>query len=186
MTIDISSVLNNADKDRKISITERKGFMDVICDIQLAKRNEKAAKDALLIEGAQAEWEKACGANKVKAEIDLCFDKINNLNRQLVERGVKPVKTEDRLHHYFTSGSRCYGGTEVSLKIGNKTLKKKYDGMQATIKKLNDSTNKYDATKLKLAALIGCSTVGEIIGVLEEECPEMLGVDRQLTHKAKA
>ena len=58
--------------------------------------------------------------------------------------------------------------------------------MQATIKKLNDSTNKYDATKLKLAALIGCSTVGEIIGVLEEECPEMLGVDRQLTHKAKA
>lgn len=189
MTIDINAVLDNANRDRKITITERKMVMDVVTDIQQTRRQEAQAANALKEEGVQAQWESACGANKVKSEIDSCFDRINSLNRQLAERGVKPVKDDDRLVRYYfepMNGRRlgsCYGGTEVKLKITNKALKKKYDVMQANLKTLDKSSNKYDDLRTRLGVIVGCATVGEVIDTMEDEAPEIIGTGKRLTHK---
>jgi hypothetical protein len=190
MTLDISNIFATVDRDRKLSSPERKAVLETVQELQETKRRETEASNAITIEGMQGQWERACGATKLKASVEVMVTKINSTNRQLVELGVVPVCTRDSINSYRRHEAYKYASYDdenegkYAIKIKDKTLKKKYDDMSKRIKEMKNVTNRFDELRFKIATILTMSTVGEVIDAFEVEAPEIIGTDKRLTHKA--
>jgi CRISPR/Cas system-associated endonuclease Cas3-HD len=191
MTLDISNIFATVDRDRKLSSPERKAVLETVQELQETKRRETEASNAISIEGMQGQWERACGATKLKASVEAMFTKINSINKQLIELGVAPIHVGESITSYRRHEpyrySHSYNDEEAgryAVKIKDKTLKKKYDDMRKNIEEMQNTTSRFDELRFKIATILTMSTVGEVIDAFEVEAPEIIGTNRRLTHKS--